>query len=127
MGGIASPPREAAGAGRGSHGRDAPGAGGGEAYGGWDWKDGGYGGRHAGPAGDLLLVEGAGSGAAPGAELESVLIWLEAERAVRFRRGIERDGALYLPHWQDWAVLEEALFDRDRTRGRADLIMDTTR
>lgn len=93
----------------------------------WDWKHGRYAGRHALPAADLLLVEGVGSGAAPGAKLESVLIWLEAERAVRFRRGIERDGDSYRPHWQDWAVLEEALFDRDRTRERADLLLDTTR
>jgi hypothetical protein len=71
-------------------------------------------------------VEGVGSGAGPGAGLVSVLIWLEADRALRFRRGIERDGDPYLPRWRDWAVLEEALFAGDRTRERADVILDTT-
>jgi hypothetical protein len=67
-----------------------------------------------------------GSGAGAGAELESVLIWLEAGPEVRFRRGIERDGEQYLPHWQRWAAHEEALFAADGTRNRADLIMDTS-
>jgi uridine kinase len=97
------------------------------AYRRWDWKHDRYAGRQDLPQADVLLVEGVGSGARPGAELESVLIWLEADHAVRFRRGIERDGDRYLPHWQDWAVLEESLFDGDRTRERADLIVDTTR
>jgi hypothetical protein len=97
------------------------------AYRPWDWDHDRYAGRVALPPADLLLVEGVGSGALPGAELESVLIWLEADRAVRFRRGIERDGGSYLPHWQGWAVLEEALFEADETRERADVILDTTR
>ena len=97
------------------------------AYRRWDWEHDRYAGWHDLPPADLLLVEGVGSGAGPGAGLESVLIWLEADRAVRFRRGIERDGDPYLPHWQGWAVLEEALFEGDGTRERADIILDTTR
>jgi uridine kinase len=97
------------------------------AYRRWDWEHDRYAGRVALPPADLLLVEGVGSGARPGAGLVSVLIWLEADRAVRFRRGIERDGDPYLPNWQDWADLEEALSGSDRTRERADLIVDTTR
>ena len=97
------------------------------AYRRWDWKHDRYAGWQDLPPGDLLLVEGVGSGARPGAELESVLIWLEGDPAVRFARGIERDGDQYRPHWQGWAVLEEALFAQDRTRERADLIVDTTR
>src|SRR5471032_2043842 len=64
-------------------------------YRGWDWKHDRYDGWHVIPPAELLLVEGVGSGAGPSAELESVIIWLEAERAVRFRRGIERDGDPY--------------------------------
>jgi len=66
-----------------------------------------------------------GSGAQPGWERVSTLIWLEADRAERFRRGIERDGEAYLPYWERWAASEEALFGADGTRGRADVIIDT--
>jgi uridine kinase len=93
----------------------------------WDWEHDRYAGWLDLPPADLLLVEGVGSGAGPGAGLVSVLIWLEADRAVRFRRGIERDGDPYLPHWQGWALLEGALFERDGARKRADIVLDTTR
>jgi uridine kinase len=92
----------------------------------WDWEHDRYAERHGIPATNLLLVEGVGAGTGSGAELESVLIWLEADRAVRFRRGIERDGDSYLPHWRRWAAHEEALFAGDGTRDRADLVMNTT-
>jgi hypothetical protein len=96
------------------------------AYRRWDWEHQRYGGWQTLPATDLLLVEGVGSGAQPGWQLESTLIWLEADREERFRRGIERDGASYLPHWQRWADLEDALFAADRTRDRADLVIATS-
>lgn len=92
----------------------------------WDWRHDRYAGWHSLPATSLLLVEGVGSGAAPGSDFESALIWLEADRDVRFRRAIERDGESYLPHWQRWSAQEEALFALDRTRSRADLIIDTS-
>jgi uridine kinase len=96
------------------------------AYRRWDWEHD----RHAEwcslPATDLLLVEGVGSGSRPGWQLESALIWLEADRDERFRRGVERDGESYLPHWLRWAAREEHLFTLDGTRSRADLIIDTS-
>jgi uridine kinase len=92
----------------------------------WDWEHDRYGKWHTLPASDLLLVEGVGSGAGPGAAFESALIWLEADRDERFRRGVERDGESYLPHWRRWAGHEEALFALDGTRGRADLIINTS-
>jgi uridine kinase len=96
------------------------------AYKRWDWEHHRYAELHCLPETSLLLVEGVGSGAGPAAELESVLIWLEADRNVRFRRGIERDGDSFLAHWQRWAAHEDALFAADGTRDRADLIMNTT-
>jgi len=70
-------------------------------------------------------VEGVGSGAEPGWALESALIWLEADRDERFRRAVQRDGESYLPHWQRWAAHEDGLFALDKTRSRADLIINT--
>ena len=96
------------------------------AYRRWDWEHERYAEWLSLPATRLLLVEGVGSGARPGWQLESVLIWLEADRDERFRRGIERDGESYLPHWKRWAADEDALFARDGTRSRAELIIDTS-
>jgi len=96
------------------------------AYRRWDWVHDQYAGWHEVPATSLLVVEGAGAGAGRNADFESVLIWLEADRDVRFRRGIARDAEAFLPHWRRWAEQEETLFRADATRHRADLIMDTT-
>jgi uridine kinase len=96
------------------------------AYRRWDWEHDRYAGWQDLPATNLLLVEGVGAGAGPGAELVSVLIWLEADHDVRLRRGIERDGESYLPYWQRWAAQEEALFAADGTHNRADLIVNTS-
>ena len=96
------------------------------AYRRWDWEHGRYAGWQSLPSAELLVVEGAGSGARPGWQYESVLIWLEADREERYRRGIERDGELYRPYWSRWAACEDALFARDGTRSRADLIINTS-
>ena len=92
----------------------------------WDWEHGRYGHRHSLPATALLLVEGVGSGAEPGRALESALIWLEADRDERLQRAVKRDGESYLPHWQRWAAHEDVLFALDKTRSRADLIINTS-
>jgi uridine kinase len=96
------------------------------AYRRWDWDHDRYAETHEIPPTNFLVVEGVGAGAGSGGGLESVLIWIEADRKVRFRRAMERDGDSYLPHWGGWAALEEALFASDGTRARADLILDTT-
>jgi uridine kinase len=95
------------------------------AYRPWDWENDRYAQWRSLPPTTLLLLEGVGSGAQPGWQLESALIWLEAGRDERFRRGIERDGESYLPHWHRWAASEDALFETDATRSRADLVVDT--
>lgn len=92
----------------------------------WDWARDRYGDWQALPATALLIVEGVGSGAEPGWALESALIWLEADHDARFARAVQRDGESYLPHWRRWAAHEEVLFARDKTRSRADLIIDTS-
>ena len=96
------------------------------AYRRWDWEHDRYAEWHGLPATDLLLIEGVGSGAKPGWQFVSTLIWLEADREERFRRGIERDGEPYLPYWQRWAAHEDALFAADGTRRRADLVINTS-
>jgi uridine kinase len=75
----------------------------------------------------LLVLEGVGSGASRFDPLRTVLVWVEAPDDVRLRRGIERDGDAFRPYWEQWARDEDELFARERTRERADLVVDGTR
>lgn len=74
----------------------------------------------------MLVIEGVGSGASAHADLITVLAWMEAPGAERLRRGLERDGEAMRPEWERWQVDEAALFEREHTRGLADVIVDTT-
>jgi uridine kinase len=73
---------------------------------------------------DLLVLEGVGSGCRMQDDLIGVLVWVEAPYDQRMRRGIERDGEAFAPHWQAWAEAEKRLFAQHRTRQRADLVVD---
>jgi uridine kinase len=74
----------------------------------------------------VVLVEGAGAGALACMPYLSALVWIDAPEAVRKERALARDGAAYAPHWDRWARQERAHFARERTRERADLVLDTT-
>ena len=73
-----------------------------------------------------LVLEGVGSSVGAAGEYAALRVWVEAPRAVRFERGIARDGEAYRPHWERWARQEAALFAADGTRARADVVVDTT-
>jgi len=75
----------------------------------------------------LLVLEGVGSGSARFEDLQTVLVWVEAPYDVRMARGIARDGDAFAPHWEQWAQDEATLFARERTRERADLVVDASR
>lgn len=90
----------------------------------FDWVENDYAEWHELAAAPVLLVEGVASGSRSCAGLLSGVIWVEAERDERFRRGIERDGDAYLPHWRRWALQEDEHFAREATRARADLVLD---
>ncbi len=92
----------------------------------WDWE------RHE-PAElvtvgrpPVLVVEGVGSGARVIAAHAVLLVWIEAPRDLRLRRGIARDGEAYRPHWDRWAIQEQLHFAAEDTRARADVVLDGT-
>ena len=102
-----------------AHGRDA-------FYRRYDWERGVYAERHEIPCtARWLVVEGVGCGAGVIRPRLSALAWLETDRETRMRRGLERDGEAYRPHWERWSRQEGAHFAREATRDHADLVLDT--
>ena len=75
--------------------------------------------------GGLLLLEGVGSGGRAWAGLTTTLVYVEAPRSVRLRRGLERDGDEQAEHWRRFMVQEDLLLSRERTRARAQLVVPT--
>lgn len=92
----------------------------------WDWDAGAWAERVTVAPTGLLVVEGVGAGSLRAAEVTTVLVWVEAPYDVRMRRGLERDGDAFAPHWEAWARAEAEHFARHRTRERADLVVDGT-
>jgi chloramphenicol 3-O-phosphotransferase len=90
----------------------------------YDWHRGEFAEAHDLGVPELLVVEGAGCGARVVAGRAVLLIWIEAPRDERFRRGIARDGETYRPHWERWARQEAAHFAAEGTPGRADVRVD---
>ena len=91
----------------------------------YDWLAGALAETVTVPPAPLLVVEGVGSGSQPVADLITVLVWVDADRDVRRRRGLERDGETFAPHWERWEAAEREHFARHRTAERADLSLRT--
>ncbi len=89
----------------------------------YDWYTARFAEWHTVRPGGLLVVEGVGSGGRAWADLVTTLAFVEAPRAARDRRGIERGGVGVTENWRRWSVQEDALFSREHTRHRADLLL----
>ena len=90
----------------------------------YDWPQGRFAEEVVLEPAPLTVLEGVASGAARFADLVTVLVWIEAPHDVRMRRGLDRDGDDFAPHWEQWATDEAVLFARERTRQRADVVVD---
>lgn len=91
----------------------------------WDWHASDWAESHPVSPGGLLVLEGVGSAPACVQDLVTTLVWVEAPRAERLRRGLARDGEPMRPQWERWLDDEAALHERERTRERADLVYTT--
>jgi len=93
----------------------------------WEWNRDEPAEWHDVPPGIPVVIEGV---SATRTELEipwALRIWVDAPRAVRLQRAVERDGAEMLPHWLDvWMPSEEAYIARERPDERADLVVNGT-
>jgi len=92
----------------------------------WDWAASRFDAHLTLHPAPLLVVEGVGAGALPAAGRATLLVWVEAPHDLRMRRGIERDGELFASQWERWAAAEAAHFADQRTRERADVVVDGT-
>jgi uridine kinase len=90
----------------------------------YDWHRGELAEEHVLQPVDLLVVDGVGSGASSYASLVTTLVWVDAPAELRLARGLVRDGETLRPQWLRWMAQEERLFARERTRERADILVD---
>ncbi|HEX4472956.1 MAG TPA: 4-amino-4-deoxy-L-arabinose transferase [Nocardioides sp.] len=90
----------------------------------WDWPGNDWAETVLVPPVPLLVLEGVGAGSSRIASLITLLAWVEVPFELRMARGLERGGVGVAEHWPQWAADEQALFDRERTRERADLHLD---
>lgn len=75
---------------------------------------------------DVLVVEGVGAAARPVDARASLRVWVEVAPDLRLARGLARDGEALRDEWLRWAEREQAHFAADRTRERADVLVDGT-
>lgn len=78
------------------------------------------------PPAPWLVVEGVGSGDPVVADLVTVLVWVSVDDALRFSRGMERDGWGMESHWRQFMADEVGLFAAHDTATRADVVVDGT-
>jgi uridine kinase len=90
----------------------------------WDWPGNTWAETVLVPPAPLLVLEGVGSGSRAHADLTTVLVWVEVPFELRMARGLQRDGDAVTDHWQRWAEGEKKVFERERTRERADVVLD---
>ncbi|MCD4526111.1 uridine kinase [Nocardioides sp. cx-173] len=74
----------------------------------------------------LLVLEGVGAGSLAHAARCTVLAWVEAPDDLRLQRGLTRDGPEVEQQWRRWMRTEAEHFAEQRTRDRADVIVDGT-
>lgn len=92
----------------------------------YDWHAGRFAGSLTLEPAPMLVLEGVGAGSLSAAPWMTVLVWVAAPVELRRRRGLERDGDAFAPHWDSWAEAEARHHVEHRTRERADVVVDGT-
>ena len=87
----------------------------------WDWEAGTRAEAYAVDPSLPLVVEGAGILTPEVARLVDVSVWVEAPTPSRRHRALSRDGDTYRPHWQRWALQEDAHIEEHSPAERADV------
>lgn len=72
----------------------------------------------------VILLEGVSSSRQAVAIRLSLAVWVEASRALRLARGLERDGDAMRAQWEQWMAEEDTHFAADQSRDRVAIIVD---
>lgn len=59
---------------------------------------------------DSLIIEGCGALSALTAPFATDSYWLDAPSDIRCERALTRDGEMFAPHWERWALQEERFY-----------------
>jgi uridine kinase len=92
----------------------------------YDWLRGEFAEEHVVEPVDVLVLEGVGSGGSAFADAVTTLVWVDAPPDLRLQRGLARDGEALRQEWLTWMADEARLHARERTRERADVLVDGT-
>lgn len=90
----------------------------------YDWVAGRFAEWHDLAVPDVLVLEGCGSAPRAVDGRATLLVWVEVPPDLRLRRGLTRDGEAMRDHWLAWSVAEQEHFAAERTRDRADVVVD---
>jgi len=91
----------------------------------WDWPAGTWGAPRAVPPAPVVVLEGVGLAGAALRPYASLVVWLDADAAVRAARVAGRDGAEIGAHMDRWRAREDAWHSADRTAEHADVRIAT--
>lgn len=92
----------------------------------YDWSERRLAEWHTIDPGPIVIIEGVSAGRSEWAHHLAFVIWVDAPRGERLRRGIERDGPEAAALWNQWMAEEDAHFVLDPVHERADLVIDGT-
>lgn len=93
----------------------------------YDWPTARFAETHTVAPVDVLVLEGCACAQAAWADRTAVAVWVEAPSALRTARWLARDDdERAARQCRDWQRDEDAWFAADRTRSRADLVVDGT-
>lgn len=72
----------------------------------------------------VVLLEGVSAARQAVADRLTLAVWVETTWADRLERGLQRDGEAMRMQWEAWKASEDTHFAIDRTRERANLVVD---
>lgn len=90
----------------------------------WDWEARRPGAATTARPAPLVLAEGVGVGVRAARPRLDLLVWVAAPAPTRRERALSRDGDVFAPWWDSWAVQEDGLLASDPIPDHADLVVD---